>query len=185
MRYLMFPVRFVAVLMVVGGGIVLLLGYLLIQLLTEKRPKMKYAPPIFALIFLMSCKTLPYVPVVEVPLSGLYGATNCDQNGNPIIMLDPVRRKTTLRHERQHIRDILAYPGGCRAFLQRYRAEPAFRIAMELRAYCAESVAQPDSVTLQNIAGLVRDMNNLPNSVQITNPCGTFNSVAILHGPDG
>jgi hypothetical protein len=182
MKYLLFPFRLVAVTLLALGGIGLLLGFVLIQFLKGKELNMRWTP--FFLLALMSCKTVPYVPVVEVPMNGLYGATNCDQNGNPIIMLDPDRRKTTLRHERQHVRDMIAYPGGCTAFLARYRTDVSFRFMAELRAYCAESSAKTDSITLQNIATLVSNLNSLPNRVEIRNPCGDFENVAI-NTPDG
>lgn len=184
MKYLLFPVRLVGVLMIFLGSGLLLLGYLLIHFALERKDKMNPWTPMFALVFLASCQTLPYVPIVQVPMNGFYGATNCDQHGNPIIMLDPIRLKTTLIHEQQHVRDMRAYPGGCRAFLARYSREVAFRFAMELRAYCAESEVSSDSVTLRNIATLVSNLNSLPNRTEIRNPCGDFKNVTI-NSPDG
>lgn len=127
---------------------------------------------------LASCGTvLPYTPVVVVPMSGLYGATNCDQNGNPIVMIDPDSLRTTRMHEQQHVKDMLAYPGGCRAFLARYKAEPAFRVNMELRAYCVEFHAGRD------VSGpllMLATTKGLPENYVISNVCQSTQSEVVL-----
>lgn len=178
MRFLLFPFRLIGVVMVLSGAILFGLGYLFIHFLVKRK---EVIPPMLALV-LASCGSLPYTPVVIVPLSGLYGATNCDQNGNPIIMLDPDRRPTTLIHERQHLADIMIYPGGCPAFLKRYKEEPVFRVRMELRAYCAEArtgadIAEP-LLRLAMTPGL-------PEDFHISNPCQEGGGHASSTGPPG
>jgi hypothetical protein len=134
---------------------------------------MRKVLPFFLLILLVGCNTLPYTPIVIVPMNGLYGATNCDQNGNTIVMLDPDRKPTTLIHEQQHVADIRVYPGGCRAFLARYKDDVVFRVQMEARAYCTEMRVGADvSDSLLRLAvtrGLPADFH-LRNICQFSQP---------------
>jgi hypothetical protein len=69
--------------------------------------------------------------------------TKCSLNNVPVILIDSLvwyhpDRELTLEHEMTHSDDAYGYRGGCWSFLNRYNRDKAFRVRVQLKAYCAE-----------------------------------------------
>ena len=76
----------------------------------------------------------------ELP-PGKGAITVCAENNVPYIVIDSASRGLDLDegarvHELVHVKQILAYRGGCWPFLTRYRHDTAFKAQVELEAYC-------------------------------------------------
>jgi hypothetical protein len=74
---------------------------------------------------------------------GKLAITACAENNVPYIVHDYSTQGTAAEegirvHELDHVRFALATPGGCRRFVARYRTDSAFKIQVELEAYCAQ-----------------------------------------------
>lgn len=92
-----------------------------------------------------------YIPIWMYPFAENANAlamTSCDFAGNPIILINQTAYESeeypewywpfVYQHENQHVKDLLAYPTGCKDALERYRHDPQFKMEMELRAECVE-----------------------------------------------
>lgn len=78
--------------------------------------------------------------------SATHGMTICTEDNKPLIILAESDRGTPMEkvvrtHEQVHVRQILAYPGGCHAAVIRYRTDPVFRFNQEFEAYCENARA--------------------------------------------
>lgn len=90
----------------------------------------------------------PYVAVlpIEAPDAVSYlGATRCDLQGHPYILVAPNVSEDSaqwiLHHERVHILQIESN-GGCVKFVRRYASDTVFRLVVEAEAFCGVFVAQ-------------------------------------------
>lgn len=78
--------------------------------------------------------------------------TDCDSVRNvPFVVLDnaTVENKAelglTFIHETVHVLQAYYYPGGCNAFLARYRTDARFRYIVELEAHCTALAFREDN----------------------------------------
>lgn len=74
---------------------------------------------------------------------GKLAVTACAENNVPYIVHDYSTQGTAAEegirvHEMDHVMLAIKTPGGCRRFVARYRADSAFRVEVELSAYCAQ-----------------------------------------------
>jgi hypothetical protein len=74
---------------------------------------------------------------------GKLAVTACAENNVPYIVHDYSTQGQAIEeairvHEMDHVRMAVATPGGCRRFVARYRADSAFKVQVELSAYCAQ-----------------------------------------------
>jgi len=72
---------------------------------------------------------------------GRGAVTVCAENNVPYVVVDSATMgqlddEGARVHEMVHVRQILAYRGGCWPFLYRYRVDSAFKAKVELEAYC-------------------------------------------------
>lgn len=70
------------------------------------------------------------------------GVTVCSENNLPVIVIKeevpPIPlREVIIFHEQHHVRQIQAFGGGCKRFMNLYKQSKAFRVGKELDAYCA------------------------------------------------
>ena len=103
--------------------------------------------PIIAVmtILFLGCASARYTPVVFYFPSNL-GETTCDQKDNPVIMVNrtlPPHEVFFVRlHEEEHVRQIHAFRGGCRAMMERLGVDPTFCLDIEAEAHCADFLAR-------------------------------------------
>lgn len=101
---------------------------------------------LWGVLVLTSCAT-HYVPVVRYN-QATTGGTNCDQRNNPVILVadgvTPEEMFFIRIHEEQHVRDIQEW-GDCKAFMERYAIDGAFKFDTEARAYCADLNARVEA----------------------------------------
>jgi hypothetical protein len=100
------------------------------------------------LLFLAGCVRVPFVTYNAAVMRDNLppdkaAVTLCAENNVPYIVVDSAARGTDLDeallvHERVHVRQIMAYRGGCWPFVYRYRNDHAFKVRMELAAYCEQ-----------------------------------------------
>jgi hypothetical protein len=74
---------------------------------------------------------------------GKLAVTACAENNVPYIVHDYSTQGQAIEeairvHEMDHVYKAVATPGGCRRFVARYRADSAFKVQVELSAYCAQ-----------------------------------------------
>lgn len=84
----------------------------------------------------------PIIPSGGLP-PGRAAETRCSFNNLPVIAADPevllsAHAELMIRHEYTHAASMIAYRGGCWAYLRRYTRDRLFRIREEMAAYCAE-----------------------------------------------
>ena len=105
-----------------------------------------------------------YIPIWMYPFdesSHALAMTSCDFLGNPIILYNQTAYESDeypefywgyiYLHEEQHVRDLLAHPGGCTGGLEQYKNDVNFKMEMELRAECKEFLALlADGRVIQN-----------------------------------
>lgn len=89
----------------------------------------------------------PYVAVLPQDTANhALGSTDCDLNGRPIIFVNLRVRSTYLQwvilHERVHVEQILAFPGGCPRYANAYGTNDKFRLRAEAEAFCDVLAAQ-------------------------------------------
>jgi hypothetical protein len=104
------------------------------------------------LLFALGCSgcsraivgTSGYVPAIvrdSLP-PGKGAVTVCAENNVPYVVLDWATKGTDMdeanrEHDMVHVRQIMAYRGGCWPFMYRYKSDSAFKSRIELEAYCA------------------------------------------------
>lgn len=87
---------------------------------------------------------VPTTQIVSAAIPKQYdGVTVCSQDNQPVIVLQEGVAGTdveaiVLVHEMTHVRQNLAYKGGCKEFSKRYNRDSVFRMKMETEAYCAQ-----------------------------------------------
>lgn len=102
------------------------------------------------------------------------GMTTCSMENKPVILLrdikwDSVPLMVTLSHEHTHVRQLMK---DCKATLLRYKTDTAFRVQLELEAYCEDSryaisIGVPEYLVQKRFRFLMKNQYGVENPVCI------------------
>lgn len=90
---------------------------------------------------------VPYVALLPIEsFSDFDGRVRCDLQGNPVIYIrttmEPEQQAWIIVHERVHVAQSQAYPGGCFGLRDEMARDSMFRLRVEAAAYCETFNAQ-------------------------------------------
>ena len=141
------------------------------------------AAALFAILLGLAACAPHRVPVIRIVIFNA-GLTTCDEDGNPVVVISsavPNDQVYFIReHEMEHVRQVQLSGLGCRKFMERYTADPNFRLEQEALAYCRdlEKRAEAGFNREQLVTALTEHLrqqyaNLLPSdSVRARLPCG-------------